>query len=191
MTFQAVSLILLALICHVGKVTDFINKDHYGLSVFLQSDCLTLLATPAQVSRREGRGISTHLPLLVSVIHLCCLPPAIGISIKVNILCYHRFGSPESVPIIRPLRCTGSGSQHREAAVLFDGERLPIREISWQLHFNATVLQIYAEDRDFHSICTSMFDSQTPFQASLPNMQSGSRGCSFPKLPGPDGHPLL
>lgn len=141
---------------------------------------------------RDGRHpISIHLPLLVSVIHFCYLLPASGIITKVSMFCYLRIGSPESVPISRPLCCTGSGSQHREAAVLFDGERLPIREISWQLHFNATVLQFYAEDRDFHSICTSMFDSQTPFQARLPNMQSGSRGCSFPKLPGPGGHPLL
>ncbi|KAL6809074.1 hypothetical protein GGI42DRAFT_230186 [Trichoderma sp. SZMC 28013] len=146
------------------RLQNLINQYHCGVSVFLQSGYPTLSATPAQVSWREAEeaSIYIHLPLLVSVICFDYLPPAFGIINK-----------------------------HREAAVLFDGERLPIREISWQLHFDATVLQLHAEYRGFPQYLYLDVDSQTPFQASLPNMQSGSRGCSFPELPGPDGHPLL
>ncbi|PTB56800.1 hypothetical protein M431DRAFT_550959 [Trichoderma harzianum CBS 226.95] len=116
------------------RLQSFINnKDHCRLSVFLQSDWPTPSATPAQVSQREAEmeGLSTHLPLLVSVIHFCCLSSAFDMITKISIFYNHRIGSPESVPIARPLCCTGSGSQHREFAVLSDGERLPIREISW------------------------------------------------------------
>ncbi|KAM6477804.1 hypothetical protein HDV62DRAFT_196497 [Trichoderma sp. SZMC 28011] len=112
--------------------------------------------------------------------------------IKVSIFYYHRIGSPESVPIARPLCCTCLESQHREATVCcltandFQFGRLvgnyTLTPLSYKFMPNTAIS---------HSICTSMIDSQTPFQASLPNLQSGSCGCSFPKLPGPDGHPLL
>ncbi|KAL6801902.1 hypothetical protein J3E68DRAFT_233589 [Trichoderma sp. SZMC 28012] len=175
------------------RLQSFINNKHHSrLSVILESGHPTLSATPAQASRREAQKaylLICPFQYLLSIFavffqHLILLSRQVSFVIieldhpKVFPFPGLFAASAQGHSIVKP-RCCLTANDFQFGRLVGNYTLTPL---SYKFMPNTAIS---------HSICTSMFDSQTPFLARLPNMQSGSRGCSFPKLPGPDGHPLL
>ncbi|KAL7795282.1 hypothetical protein V8C37DRAFT_375067 [Trichoderma ceciliae] len=139
---------------------------------------------PSQMIPKRSR-----LSLLVSTYpshHSSCSQEKCRLRVRQHIIIFSSLSSPKGTIITASNLTLAKGHSILVSLGLFDGERLSTREVGWHWHLNATVAQMHAEYRKFLFFVPRV-DSAKLSGGTLPKMQSRSRGCRFPKLPGQAG----